>query len=357
MYHPVFIDEETIRFNIAKEKETIYNNLNELKGKFIVLIEGDHSEENRIYTEQADDEIRGILAVDNSLKKMGFNYKRVASTDKRIKDYLSVADYAFIYAQGEYGEDGRIQGWLDYLNIDYPGPGVSASSICCDKLYFKHVMKSSSVKTADYFEIVESDDIKKLKEKARKLGYPVMLKERLGGSSLGITLVNNDDDLIYWFQHQSLKGSTSYFMEKFISGKFVTVGIIKMSRGYYVLPVLSAETDSKFYDAESKLGKGENSIHYHLGGGFSSEMQQSIKKLAWQAFKNTGCEGISRVDMMIEGNDIFVLEINTIPGISRGGNFTQMFTSFGFSYDEMILAIMNTAYMKKNTQEKISETA
>lgn len=332
--------------NVAAEKQALAKVKDKLATQFIVLVEGDHSEENRVYTHNAADEIRGILAIDRALNALNFNYKRVASTDAKIKDYLAVADYVFIYAQGEYGEDGRIQGWLDYLGVDYPGPGVAASAICCDKLYFKHVMKSAGVSTAAYYELGEDETLDSLLTKASLLQYPVMMKERQGGSSLGITLINNDSELTRWLTVGCPKGVSSYFMEKYIAGAFATVGIIQLSTGYYVLPVLTARTEAQFYDADLKLGKSKNAIHYSLGGNFSPEQQRQLKETAWQAFAHTGCEGISRVDMMIQGEEIFVLEINTVPGISNGGNFTQMFTSFGFSYDEMILAIMNTAFLK-----------
>lgn len=317
--------------------------------KFIVLIEGDHSDENKIYTLNAEVQIRGILAVDHALSVLGLNYKRVTSTDKKIKDYLAVADYAFIYAQGEFGEDGRIQGWLDYLGVAYPGPGITASAICCDKLYFKHVMKSADVSTAPYYELESIETLESLLNKATNLGYPVMMKERQGGSSLGITMITNRKDLKYWRDHQCNKGISAYFMEKYVDGIFVTAGIIELSTGYYILPVLTAETEALFYDAELKLGKSKSSIRYFLGGAFTDVQQQKIKEIAWQAFSHSGCEGISRVDMMVQGEEVFVLEINTVPGISHSGNFTQMFTSFGFSYEEMILAIMNTAFLKKTT--------
>lgn len=337
--------------NFDLERNVLTNLKNTLEDKFIVLVEGDHSDENKIYTHNAAAEIRGILAIDKALCALGLNYKRVASTDAKIKDYLAVADYAFIYAQGEFGEDGRIQGWLDYLGVAYPGPGIAASAICCDKLYFKHVMKSSGINTAPYYELESGETLDSLQTKAAILAYPVMMKERQGGSSLGITLINNDQDLKYWKEQQCVKGITSYLMEKYIDGAFVTVGIIQLSTGYYVLPVLTTETEAQFYDAELKLGKSKNSINYCLGGNFSATQQQTIKETAWQAFLHSGCEGISRVDMMIQGDNVFVLEINTVPGISHGGNFTQMFTSFGFSYEEMILAIMNTAFLKQATHQ------
>ncbi len=343
----LFKDENNLNTVLAQEKSVLASLKESLANKFIILIEGDHSEENRIYTSDAPSEIRGVLSIDDALSSMGFNYKRVASTDKKIKDYLNVADFAFIYAQGEYGEDGRIQGWLDYIGVDYPGPGIAASALCCDKLYFKYVINGAGVRTPPFNEIVATDNRETIAEKVRTLDFPVMLKDRMGGSSLGITLLSDNKRLDDWLYAESSRPYSKYFIEKYIKGTFVTVGIILLSTGYYILPVLTAETETDFYDAAMKLGKSDSEVKFRLGG-FSPNLTRMIKETAWNAFTHSGCEGIARVDMILRDNRVWVLEINTIPGISRGGNFTQMFTSLGFTYEELILAIMNTAYLKKS---------
>lgn len=343
----LFKEEDSLKAVLEHEKNKLAGLKEKLDDQFIILIEGDHSEENRIYTNHAPSEIRGILSIDDALNSMGFKYKRVISTDKKIKNYLDIADFAFIYAQGEYGEDGRIQGWLDYIGVDYPGPGIAASALCCDKLYFKYVIHGAGVRTPVFDEIAVTDSRESIKEKAKMLGLPVMFKDRMGGSSLGITLISDDNDLDNWLSAESSRPYNKYFIEKYIAGTFVTAGIILLSTGYYILPVLTAETETEFYDAASKLGKGDGEVKYCLGG-FSPEITRMLKETAWAAFCHSGCEGIARVDLMLKDNKAWVLEINTIPGISRGGNFTQMFTSLGFSYEEMLLAVMNTAYLKKS---------
>lgn len=343
----VFFEKDELIKNLAIEKNNLSNLKERMKGLNIVLIEGDHSLENTLYTESAASEIRGILAIDKALSSMGMNYKRIKTTDKSLSDALNSSDFAFIYAQSEFGEDGRIQGWLDYLDVCYPGPGVSASALCCDKLYFKKVIKASGVNTANFAEITPEDNLFYLSRKASILGYPIIIKERVSGSSLGLTIVNNEVELSIWYNAIKKRSQENYFLEKFIKGKFFTVGIISMETGDYVLPVLSAETDAEFYDADMKLGKSDKEIKYLLDE-YPASFNKRIKKYAWDAFRHTGCEGLARVDFMVSGDEIYVLEINTIPGVSYGGNFTQMFTSIGFSYEEMILAVMNTAYLKKN---------
>jgi D-alanine-D-alanine ligase len=336
---------------VNMEQQILSKLKEKLKGKYIVLVEGDHSEENKLYTDIAPAEIRGILAIDKALSQLGFRFSRIKSTDIHLKEHLNCCDFAFIYAQGEYGEDGRLQGWLDYIGVDYPGPGVSASAICCDKLLFKHVMRSSGIMTADYDALDESISLAILKRKAEQIGYPVMMKERMGGSSLGITLIVDYAGLEKWFVDNTRKTTDHYIIEKYIKGQFATVGIIFLSQGYFILPVFSVETKNSFYDADAKIGKNGDTIKYKIDN-FPERIIKKLKKAAWAAFCKSGCEGLGRIDFMVCDEDIYVLEINTVPGISHGGNFTQMFMSLGFTFEELILAIMNTAFLKKPEKQR-----
>ncbi|MGK8208473.1 D-alanine--D-alanine ligase family protein [Burkholderia cenocepacia] len=352
----ILLDERHYKACVPHEREQLCKLKSTLRDKTIILIEGAHSPENVIYKRDAPSTARGILSISESLEKMGMGFHRVTSTHKNLKEYLSIGDFAFIYAHGEYGEDGRIQGWCDYLNLIYPGSGVSGSAICCDKLRFKYLISGAKIATADFREIEERESFGSLKKKAETLGFPVMVKDRTGGSSIGITYISDVNDLRVWHHSVSPEKLRKYFMEKFVGGKFVTIGIIKMSKGYYVLPILSAKTSALFYDAETKMGNRQDthSVEYDIGGGYDLAMQAKLKSMAWEAFQSTGCEGIGRVDFIVEGNNPFVLEINTIPGISNDSNFTKMFRSLGFDYDELVLAVMNSAYLKNqsNSQDK-----
>jgi D-alanine-D-alanine ligase len=332
------LDAEKLSLDLLKEN---------LKRKYVVLIEGGHSQENLVYKDAAPDEERGILSIADSFDKMGLNYRKLLSTDVHVRDHLAIADLTFIYAHGEYGEDGRLQGWLDYLNVAYPGPGLSASALCSDKLHFKYVIRGAGISTPEFFSIEKRESFGSLVTKAESLGYPVMLKDRRGGSSLGITLIADRHEMKTWYTSHQGDDLNKYFIEKFIDGEFATVGIIRLDSGYYVLPVLTASTEARFYDAATKLGKEGNNVSFTLESGFDPDAILEIRNIAWEAFTSTECEGIGRVDIMISDGKYYVLEINTIPGISRNSNFTAMFTSLGFTYDELILAVINTAYSKR----------
>ncbi|XWO13534.1 D-alanine--D-alanine ligase [Candidatus Hepatincola sp. Pdp] len=349
MRNKIFYNYDSLNVNI--EKESLHKFKQELTNKFIILVEGNHSEENKFYKNNAPSEILGIQSINEVLHNLELKFLRIKSTDPKLKEYLNYCDYVFIYAQGEFGEDGRLQGWLDYIGKDYPGSGVSASAICCDKLYFKHIMKASGIKTPDYQILFKSDDYFSFKSKADNIGYPLMIKERTGGSSLGITLIVTETELKIWFENKTRKSTDQYLMEKFLDGNFATVGIINLSDGYYILPILSVETDSRFYDADLKLSKSNNIIKYKINS-LPAHIIEKLKHTAWDAFCMSGCEGLGRIDFIIYDNEVYVLEINTVPGISYDGNFTQMFTSLGFTYEELVLAVIHTAFLKASNNIK-----
>ncbi|MGV3345191.1 ATP-grasp domain-containing protein [Enterobacteriaceae bacterium LUAb1] len=343
----------TLENEFIKEKAYLKRIADDLKKKTIILIEGAHSEENLVYKESAPDEERGIVSIEREFQNKGYRFHRVLSTDKRLKDFLAIADIAFIYAHGEYGEDGRIQGWLDYINVKYPGSGLSASAICCDKLHFKHIVKGAGLPTPDFFEINNDDSSTQLRYKVEKLGYPIMIKHRRGGSSLGITLIENEFSLSEWENNTPVTDRGNYFGESYIDGDFVTLGVINIDRKYYILPYLRAQTSTKFYDAATKLGNENCEVFFTLNEGFSMEVVNTLEVLAKNAFLSTGCEGIARVDIMICRGNPYLLEINTIPGISPNSNFTKMFTHFGFTYEDLLVAVMNTANLKEKNHTMV----
>lgn len=346
---PVFFNCDTL--NIDHEKMALQQLKQKLMHKHIILIEGNHSDENKIYTEAAPADIRGILSIEAALQALGLHFTRVKTTAPDLNTFLSRCDYVLIYAHGIFGEDGRLQGWLEYIGVDYPGPGVSASALCCDKLYFKHLMRACKIQTPAYEELVEDDNAFTLHTKAVTLGYPVMIKERQGGSSLGITLIANRTALHVWLSQRDNKPVSAYFMEKYIDGVFATVGIIQLTSGYYVLPVFSVKTGAPFYDADTKIGKPGTALTSQLNA-FPEAIADTLRHTAWDAFTHAGCEGLARVDFVLGADGPWILEINTIPGLSRTANFTQMFTALGFSYEELILAVMNTAFIKPSRQTK-----
>jgi D-alanine-D-alanine ligase len=321
--------------------------LNHLSTLKVLLIEGTRSQENLIYKANAPASERGILSIAASLKRQNINFRLIESSDVALVHAIQDADVVLIYAHGEFGEDGRLQGWLDYVNKPYPGPGVAASAICLDKLVFKRLMAGGGVRTPNFREINAPSDATR---NADLIGFPMMAKLRRGGSSLGITLLRSSSDFARWLDTIPANHLNDYLLEKFIQGRFVTVGVLQFPDELVVLPILAVLTKGEFYDDVAKMGitKDSGGPEYHVPAHLNGDAAHAVQKLAIDAFRLTGCEGISRVDIMIDSDGVpHVLEINTIPGMAENSNLTHMASNLGFSYDELVLAVLRTAFLKQ----------
>lgn len=313
----------------------------------VLLLEGTHSEENLLYKNNPQNPTRGIESLLKCFYDMKLKFKLIESTDPNVFNEFKNVDFVFPCAHGEYGEDGRLQGVMDYFSLQYLGSGVLGSAICADKLTFKRVITQAGIPTARYSEIYNNNEQSEILSLADDIGYPLMIKLRNGGSSIGLYKINNEDELISWL---SCEGNIkNYFFEKFIPGRVITVGIIDTINGIRHLPLLEIKTDAEFYDESVKLGTNDS-----LRASFivNPELQESdtkkILNASYKAFNICNCQSVVRIDFVV--NDFLgpvMLEINTIPGVAENSNMTAMFHSLGYSYEEMIIELFKSGFHKR----------
>lgn len=346
-----------MEIDVTAEKRLLADFTKTIQTKRLLVVEGTRSQENLIYRATAPESERGIFSIAKELSRLECNFQIVESSSPTLDDAIRNSDIVIIYAHGEFGEDGRLQGWLDYKGKPYPGPGVRASAICLDKLVFKQLMTSAGLRTAR-FESLENRD-EKILEKARKVGYPLMAKLRDGGSSIGITKIHDDEELSRWESDVKPSTTAHYLFEKYINGRFFTAGLIQFPQGLLSLPLLEVQTTNDFYDEETKLGSNEGlKPDFIVPANVNGDQAKQLLSLAAAAFKQSGCEGVARVDIMMdEDGTAYLLEINTIPGMSEGSNLTAAFKSMGFSYGDLLMATLRTAYLKGHAAEHQSSEA
>ena len=338
----------TIEIDVTAEKKLLNEFLGFIRGQRLLLIEGTRSVENLLYKEQAPDSERGIISIAAELNRLECNFEIVESNSPDLDVAIARANLVLIYAHGEFGEDGRLQGLLDYKNKPYPGSGVLASAICLDKVVFKSLMISAGLSTPAYTLPSEQSD---LSNRIGILGYPVMAKPRCGGSSIGICRLSDETELQAWRVAINPSELDDYFFENHINGRFLTIGIIELVSGLKVMPILEVDAGIRFYDAQIKLGneKGEVKPRVEVPANLPLHVAENVRTLAKRAFLQSRCEGIGRVDIMLdEVGCPHLLEINTIPGMSINSNMTHAFASLGFDYAELLLAVLRTAYLKQD---------
>jgi D-alanine-D-alanine ligase len=268
-----------------------------------------------------------------SLKKQGFKIKGI-DVNKKFMGKLKGIDIAFIALHGKPGEDGLVQGILDFLDIPYTGSGVMGSAIGMDKVVSKYLFATKSIPTPEfYFEKnIDIDEI------IMKLDLPLIVKPRAEGSSVGIYIIKNRSELKKTITSLQRKFNDLLF-EKYISGMMATCGILNETP----LPVLEiAPKKRKFYDYKSKYTEGMT--EYIVPARIPKKQYKKIQEYALAAQRVIGAHGFSRVDFVLDENhNPYALEVNTIPGLLAGSNLPLEASAIGLSYDDLIFEILKTA--------------
>ncbi len=252
-------------------------------------------------------------------------------------------DSAFIALHGPGGEDGTIQGFLEYLRIPYTGSGVVASAIGIDKMAAKRILIAEGIPTPRFMNIDPHESLVRECDKIRdSFGLPAVVKPNNDGSSLGVRIVNDSDFLLRAVQE--LKNQyDSFFAEEYIKGKELTVGVLGTGPKAYSLPVLELETKLRFYDYEAKYTKGMT--EFIIPAEISAELEKRVQNISVKIHRLFGCRDFSRVDFMIdEDGNPYVIEINTIPGFTNLSDLPAEARAAGMTFDQLIQTIMESAF-------------
>ncbi|MBM7645318.1 D-alanine-D-alanine ligase [Scopulibacillus daqui] len=245
------------------------------------------------------------------------------------------ADLVFIGLHGKYGEDGRIQGLLDILNIPYVGSGVMASSIAMDKARAKVMFEKAGIRVADSCTVSRYQNVQ-----SSPFGYPVVIKPNREGSTIGLTIAENDDQFQEGVE-KALEYDDTALVEAFIEGKELTVSVMGKGEDIQALPVVEIVPKNKFYDYEAKYAPGM-SAHY-VPARIPDHVTKKLQEWSVLAHKQLGCETYSRVDFILpnDGSDPVILEVNTLPGMTPTSLFPDAAKAIGISYDDMIEKLVN----------------
>ncbi|WP_125153329.1 D-alanine--D-alanine ligase family protein [Clostridium rectalis] len=256
----------------------------------------------------------------------------------------------FPVLHGLYGEDGTIQGLCKLLEIPFVGPGVLSSALCMDKVYTKYVLENFGVKQADYV-VVHRDKYKKNKEKLldvieNKLNYDLFIKPSNSGSSVGITKAHNREELEMGLE-KALKYDRKILVEKSINAREVEVAVLGNESPLAAVPgeIVPAK---EFYDYEAKYENEASKLL--IPANLTKEEQEYIKNLAVNIYKMLDCEGLSRVDFLIDKdtNEVYLNEINTIPGFTKISMYPKLWESSGKCYKELIDELIELAINREN---------
>ena len=295
---------------------------------------------------ERDVSLRSGKKVYESLKKQGFKNSVLIDVDENVASKLKDAkiEYAYNALHGKFGEDGCIQGLLEILKIPYTGCGVLSSSICMDKAYTKLVLAQNK-EIPLIKSVLLGKDEKNIVEKVKDLNFPLMLKPVCEGSSIGMFCVNDEKELVEKFD-ESIKCNQDILIEEYIEGTSCTVGVLEIDKKLVATEVLGFKTKTKWYDFEAKYTPGLTK--FVMGAGFDSDLKEKVKDIAIKAFQACKCKDVSRVDFLVDKNQIpYVLEINTSPGMTDLSDLPAQSLEIGLDYDNLVLNILNGCNLNK----------
>ncbi|WP_343183250.1 D-alanine--D-alanine ligase [Buchnera aphidicola (Neophyllaphis podocarpi)] len=248
----------------------------------------------------------------------------------------------FIALHGKNGEDGIIQSILEFLKIPYTGSGVMSSAIAMDKIRTKLIWKGHNLPVSKYIHInnitKKKLDIEKIKI---KLGTKLFIKPNNEGSSIGSIIVKDSKEIKNKIK-KSLSKYKSIIIEPFIEGKEYTVSILENN----ILPIIKIYSRNLFYDYSAKYIL--KNTKYICPCGLDIKKEKKIKKIAKKAWNILGCTGFGRIDLIIDNNNkIWLLEANTIPGMTNDSLFPLAAKKAGIEFKELILKILTSANLNK----------
>lgn len=254
-----------------------------------------------------------------------------------IVEYLYSFDVVFPIIHGYGGEDGKLQGMLDLFDIKYVGCKTLSSATCMDKDFSKMIFSYLEIPQVPFITLINTDF--KLKDIVKKLGLPMIVKPANGGSSIGINKVNSKRELKKAI-NEAFKYDSKVVIEKFINARELECAVLE-EEDYYISEVGEIKSANEFYDYQAKY---ENKESYTIvPADLKISVSNKIKEYAEIAFKGINCKGLARIDFFYDedNNQIYLNEINTLPGFTSISMFPKLFMHEGISYKDLITKIIN----------------
>ena len=301
-------------------------------GKVAVLLGGDSTErEISLLSGNA------VLA---ALMRRGVDAHAFDPLTRPVQSLVSEGfDRAWIALHGPGGEDGTMQGALEWLGVPYTGSGVLASALTMDKLKTKRVVVGAGYAAPEYAVLSSAADLQPALD---SVGLPMMVKPASQGSSVGITKVKSAAELPQAYA-EARAVDPIVFAERFITGDEYTVGVL-LDRG---LPSIRIQPATEFYDYQAKYFR--NDTQYHCPSGLGAQAEAELQAAALVAFKVTDCAGWGRVDFMRErtGDKFYFIEINTTPGMTDHSLVPMAARQAGIDFEELVWRVLESSFVRE----------
>ncbi len=300
-----------------------------MESKKIIILYGGFSPEREVSKKTGE----GVF---EALQKLP-QYQPVLIDPQDFSSYLQLTDkiknenpyIVFNALHGEEGENGKIQALFDLEDIPYTGSGHLASAIAMDKYLASLLVKALGLAVPFAKLITKKEQLKIDK-------YPVVIKPNDKGSSVGISIVQKEEELSFAIE-KAFKVSTQVLMEEYIPGRELTVTIL----GDKALPVVEIIPHQGWYDFKNKYTKGNSD--YIVPAKLSEQERIKIQSYALKIFNTIGCNVYGRVDFRYDGEDFYFLEVNTLPGMTPLSLTPKAAKSYGMSFEDLLIYIIENS--------------
>lgn len=310
------------------------NILKKFQNKKIAVLYGGISEEREVSLRSGENVYKALTSFeeikDNCILIDVKNHYELVEILKKEK-----VEYCYNILHGSFGEDGSIQGLLDCLNIKYTGENTLVSSVCMNKVYTKRIWQSSKVPTADFILL------KDIVNENNKINFPLILKPISNGSSVGVSLIKTKKE----FEEaiKKIEEISDYFIEPYIKGKEITVGLVRENNGIFTLPILGINTKNEIYDYDAKYTPGKTELE--VPAKIDKKTEKKVIEICSLAYEVLGCEGLCRIDAIIdENNKVYLMEVNTQGGMTNTSDIPAMAKSVNIKFEDIVLYVLNLSY-------------
>lgn len=251
-------------------------------------------------------------------------------------------DCVFISIHGTPGEDGKLQSYFDMLQIPYTSSDVCSSSLTFNKFISKNYLKYYNIPSATTLLIrpgdrVDPDDL------IRQTGLPCFIKPNESGSSFGISRISDINQMEQAIAN-ARQEDDEILIEEYLEGREITCGLVDTQNGMYIFPVTEVVSKKDFFDYEAKYTAGmANEI---TPAPIPESMRQKCQQLSERIYRIFNCSGIVRIDYIIRNNELYFLEVNSVPGMSKNSIIPQQIRAMGYSPTEMFTTVIEESINK-----------
>lgn len=304
-----------------------------MKNKKIAVLLGGWNSEREVSLRSGEAVYQALITLGYKAEKIDFGRDIVE------KIYAVKPDIIFNALHGQYGEDGRIQGLLDILNIPYTHSGLLASAVCMDKILTNKLCESSGI-LSPKFEVLHKNQNSENKKLIEKIGKPFVIKPVNEGSSVGVEVILQDME--FNIEKYPWKYGDKLIIEKYIAGQEIQVAVLDGK----ALGAIEVRPKHLFYDYECKYTAGMTD--YIMPAEISKEKYSEILKIAEKCYNVAGCSGVTRIDFILNNknggdNNFYLLEINTHPGFTATSLVPKIAKYAGISFEEIIEFLIKSA--------------